>query len=347
VLDTRRTLPALAVRAGVHTGPVVVGDLGTGERGRKQALGTAMNIAARLQGIAPPGTVVMSDATERLVAGMFLTRDLGAPPLKGIEEPIRACVVLESTGVRSRLDTDPSYVAPLIGRERELTELRGYWQQARSGSGQVALISGEAGLGKSRLVRRFMGQVADAGDGRAFEWRCSPFHTSTPFHPIVESLEHYLGIERGAPREHIGPRIQKFLSTVWMPSAEESAVVEASNLIGEMVSGGTSAVETSSETALVRRSRTLNLLCDLVRAQASSHPPPVSIAYEGMTFPAPVGGAFEGFSSADVNDAGQVVFYAKSTAGGCGLFLGDGTSLTMLAWDAALRTSMSQVARHK
>ena len=135
---------------------------------------------------------------------MFTSEDMGLVDLKGIPNPVRAHVVLESTGVRGRLDASAGRPALMIGRQQELTSLGEYWQQTRLGRGQVVLISGDAGIGKSRLVRRFTESVTGADAARAFEWRCSPFHTSTPFHPIVDSLEHHLGAERGASRDQIG-----------------------------------------------------------------------------------------------------------------------------------------------
>jgi class 3 adenylate cyclase/tetratricopeptide (TPR) repeat protein len=267
VLNSRHTLAPAVVRVGVHTGPVVVGEFGTGDRGKKQALGRAMNIADRLQKAARPGTVVISDVTERLVSGMFASDDLGLLHLKGIEEPVRAFVVVGSTGRRTRVDPHPG---PLVGRERELAELETQWQQARLGRGRVVLVSGEAGIGKSRLVRHFVESLK--GSGRVFEWRCSPFHTSTPLHPLVERLRHHLGIERSGLSDSIGPRIRDLISATAL-HFEEAELLEASELIGEMVSPRKAVdARAASETPPVRRSRTLDLLCHLARAQASIHP---------------------------------------------------------------------------
>jgi class 3 adenylate cyclase len=271
--DASHRPSSLVVRIGIHTGPVTVAELGNDEPGTKQPLGPSLNVAARLQAIAAPGAIVVSDATKQLVAGLFSTEEMGALQLKGIPDPVRAHVVVESTDVRGRLDASLEYAAPLIGRERELTGLRGYWQQAQRGQGQVVLISGDAGIGKSRLVRRFTELVTDGDDGRAFEWRCSPFHTSTPFHPIVDSLEQHLGLERGTSRDQIGSRIHALLETSGLRLEDGSDLGQASGLISDMVSPGTLDSETlAHETPPVRRSRTLNVLCDLARAQARHHP---------------------------------------------------------------------------
>jgi class 3 adenylate cyclase len=172
--DAARPLPPLAVRIGIHTGIVVIGNVGAGEHGKRQALGVAMNVAARLQRVAAPQSVVMSQATERLVSGMFVSRDLGTPTLKGIDTPIRAFAVLGSTGVHARHVTS---TAAMVGREGPLRQLYASWQRARAGHGHSVLVAGDAGIGKSRLVRRFIERLEQEGSGRGFEWRCS---RSTP-----------------------------------------------------------------------------------------------------------------------------------------------------------------------
>jgi class 3 adenylate cyclase/tetratricopeptide (TPR) repeat protein len=267
ILNSRAPLPALAIRVGVHTGPVVVGDVGTGEHGRRQALGRAMNIAARLEQIASPGAVVISEATQRLVSGMFVTEDLGLVRLKGIEERLRAFVVVGSTGQRSRLDAG---AAPFMGRARELAELQSCWHKARRGEGQVVLISGDAGIGKSRLVRQFVESLE--GERRTFEWRCSPFHTSTPLHPLTERLRQHLGIEREPLSEPIAPRIRALVAASGR-YVDDANFVEASELVADLVSPPSAvAGRAPSETPAVRRFRTLDLLCELARAQAQSRP---------------------------------------------------------------------------
>jgi class 3 adenylate cyclase/tetratricopeptide (TPR) repeat protein len=269
-LGPGRKPPTLSVRIGINFGPVVVGELGAGELVQRQALGITMSVAARLQDMAQPGTVVISEATKGLVPGMFVTEELGLWPLKGDGGSVRAHVVRASTGVRSRLDTYSGYTAPVIGRERELADLSSCWKQVLRRHGQVVLISGEAGIGKSRLVRRFRELVSYSDDGRMFEWRCSPFHTGTPFHPIVESLEQHVGVGPGESRDQTSRRIKDALAQRRLHSEDESELNEASGLIAEMVSPGLQNADNASpQTADVRRSRTLDLLCDLVRAQAN------------------------------------------------------------------------------
>ncbi len=186
----------LAARVGIHTGPVVVGEMGAGARSETLALGDTTNIAARLESVAEPDSLVISGATLRLVPGLFATQDLGTPVLKGISEPIRAHAVLRATGVRSRLDVDPSRLTPLVGREPELELLLGRWEQVQEGEGQAVLVSGEAGLGKSRLLQAFRERLAETPHGW-LECRCSPYTQGSAFHPVLELVEQGLGFQEG------------------------------------------------------------------------------------------------------------------------------------------------------
>src|SRR5262249_45827591 len=182
----------LAVRLGVHTGLVVVGAMGAGGRQEALALGDTPNIAARLQGLAAPDTVVVSDTTWRLVQGYFAGHDLGPQTLKGVETPVPVYRVLGTSGAQSRLDiVSPRGLTPLVGREAEVALLRERWAQARDGLGQVVLLSGEAGIGKSRLVQVLYEHVAAEPHAR-LEWRCSPYAQQSPLHPVIAHLHRLL-----------------------------------------------------------------------------------------------------------------------------------------------------------
>ncbi len=144
----------LTVRLGVHTGPVVVGEMGGGGRHENLATGETVNIAARLEGLAQPNTVVISDTTYQLIEGYFDCDDLGTQPLKGVATPMQAYCVLQATGAQGRLDVAMIRgLTPLVGREQEVGLLIERWAQVREAQGQVILLSGEAGIGKSRLVQ--------------------------------------------------------------------------------------------------------------------------------------------------------------------------------------------------
>jgi hypothetical protein len=161
----------LAVRVGVHTGLAVVGEMGGG--GRHEQL---PNIAARLQALAEPGSVVLSAVTYGLVQGYFACHDLGAQMLKGLSRPVKVHRVLHESGAQSRLDVAVSRgLTPLMGRETEVTLLRERWTQVDEGQGQVVVLSGEAGIGKSRLVQALEDHIA-AEPHLRWECRCSPYH---------------------------------------------------------------------------------------------------------------------------------------------------------------------------
>ena len=182
----------LAARLGIHTGLVVVGAIGVRGRQEQLALGDTPNVAARLQGLAAPDTVVVSDATWRLVQGYFAGHDLGPQTLKGVETPVQVYRVLGTSGAQSRLDVvSPRGLTPLVGREAEVTLLRERWVQARDGLGQVVLLSGEAGIGKSRLVQGLQEHIAAEPHAR-LEWRCSPYAQQSPLHPVMEHLHRLL-----------------------------------------------------------------------------------------------------------------------------------------------------------
>jgi class 3 adenylate cyclase/predicted ATPase len=186
----------LAVRLGIHTGLVVVGAMGTGGRQEQLALGDTPNIAARLQGLATPDTVVVSDATWRLVQGYFACDDLGRQFLKGVEAPVQAYRVLGASGAQSRLDVvSPHGLTRLVGRETEVAVLCERWALARDGLGQVVLLSGEAGIGKSRLVVALKEQVADEPHIR-WECRCSPYFHDSALYPLIELAQRALQFGR-------------------------------------------------------------------------------------------------------------------------------------------------------
>jgi class 3 adenylate cyclase len=149
--------PSLQTRVGIATGLVVVGDLTeSAEAQQRGIVGETPNLAARLQGIAEPNTVVIAEVTRRLLGNLFELRDLGAIDLKGIAEPVHAWMVLRATTVESRFEAlHPSSLTALIGREEETELLLRRWSRAKRGEGQVVLISGEPGNGKSRLTAAF------------------------------------------------------------------------------------------------------------------------------------------------------------------------------------------------
>ncbi|MBI3628797.1 MAG: AAA family ATPase, partial [Candidatus Rokubacteria bacterium] len=182
----------LAVRVGIHTGLVVVGEVGAGRKHEQLALGETPNVAARLQGLAEPGTVVISGATRRLVQGAFVLRDLGRQALKGVVAPMAVFHVLGESEVQSSLDVPAAAgLTPLVGREQEAGLLLDRWEQVTEGQGQVVLLSGEPGIGKSRLVQVVKDRVAGSPH-RRLECRCSPYYTHSPLYPVIDLLPRVL-----------------------------------------------------------------------------------------------------------------------------------------------------------
>jgi TOMM system kinase/cyclase fusion protein len=180
----------LAARLGIHTGLVVVGDVGGGMRQEQLALGETPNLAARLQGIATPNTLIVSAATVQLLGGFFTYQALGTSLLKGLAQPVEVYQVLHESMARSRLEAIGSIgLTPLVGREQEIGLLRERWAQVKDGSGHVVLLSGEAGIGKSRLVEVLKDQVASEPQAWLTPCQCSPYYQNTALYPMIDLLE--------------------------------------------------------------------------------------------------------------------------------------------------------------
>jgi class 3 adenylate cyclase/tetratricopeptide (TPR) repeat protein len=193
---------SLQMRIGINTGLVVVGKIGDDLRMDYTAVGDTTNLAARLQQMAQPGSVVISATTHQHVAGFFDTRDLGERPVKG-RAPVRAFEVLRPRGRRTRFDVAVERgLTPLVGRERELATLRERIREVKAGRGQVVGIAAEAGMGKSRLVLEFRRALAQAGEAVTWlEGHCISFGQASPFLPLIELLRENFQIDEldGAP----------------------------------------------------------------------------------------------------------------------------------------------------
>jgi predicted ATPase/class 3 adenylate cyclase len=187
---------SLQVRVGVATGLVVVGDLvGSGEAQERGVVGETPNLAARLQGIAAPNTIVIAEGTRRLLGNLFELEDLGPKDLKGIAGPVRAFAALRARSVESRFEAlHTSGLTALVGREEETELLLRRWSKAKSGEGQVVLIGGEAGIGKSRLTAALMESLGGEPHTR-LRYFCSPQHTDSALYPIIGQMERAAGLE--------------------------------------------------------------------------------------------------------------------------------------------------------
>ncbi len=211
----------LDVRLGVHVGAVVVGEMGGGEHRERLAVGDAPNIAARLQAIAQPGEVVISEVTLRLVPGLFVTEDLGYTELKGVREPLRIYRVVQPSGIPGRV-RDSSRLTPFVGREQELEFLLDRWVAVEEGEGQVALISGDAGVGKTRMINALRDRLSE----RPHSWlecTATEIAAKTAFHPLVELIQEGLGLEEKDTSEtrlrrlEIGVEITGLSTTTLVP----------------------------------------------------------------------------------------------------------------------------------
>jgi class 3 adenylate cyclase len=187
---------SLQTRVGIATGLVVVGDLiGSGDTQERSMIGETPNLAARLQGIAEPNSVVICDSTRRLLGNIFELKDLGfRDDLKGVGEATRAWAALRASSVASRFEAlHAGDLTALVGREEECELLLRRWARAKSGEGQVVLLSGEAGIGKSRLTAALLERIAAEPHTR-LRYLCSPQHTDSALYPIIDQMERAAGL---------------------------------------------------------------------------------------------------------------------------------------------------------
>jgi len=220
----------LRTRVGIATGLVVVGDLiGAGEAQERGIVGETPNLAARLQGIAEPNTVVIADSTRRLVGNLFELEDLGPKDLKGIAGPARAWAALRTGSVESRFEAlHATGLSALVGRDEESELLFRRWSRAKSGEGQVVLLAGEAGIGKSRLTAALLERLAAESHTR-LRYFCSPQHTDSALYPIIGQMERAAGLGHDDKPQ---ARLDKLDAVL----AQTSTSTQDAALIAEMLS---------------------------------------------------------------------------------------------------------------
>jgi class 3 adenylate cyclase len=225
-----KTHAPLQTRVGIATGLVVVGDLiGAGASQEQAIVGETPNLAARLQGVAEPSAVVIAESTRKLLGNLFELEDLGAKDLKGVGGPVRAFAALRASSVESRFEAmHATGLTTLVGREEELDLLLRRWKRAKTGEGQVVLISGEPGIGKSRLTAALFESLADEPHTR-LRYFCSPQHTDSPFYPISGQFERAAGFALGDTSQTKLDKLDALLAST------STSVLDAS-LFAEMLS---------------------------------------------------------------------------------------------------------------
>ena len=229
-LDILAALPTLKLahpiqaRIGIHTGPVVIGSVGGGEHTEQLALGETPNIAARVQGTATPNTVVISTDTYHLVQGFFVCDDLGPQELKGLSSPLTLYQVTGEDEAQNRFDVSVRQgLTPLVGREEEVELLLRRWERAKAGNGQVVLLSGEAGIGKSRLVQMLRDHSHNEPH-LSILCRCSPFYQNSALYPIIARMQQVLQFTKDDTAETKLNKLIQSLEPVDMTDEETVAL---------------------------------------------------------------------------------------------------------------------------
>jgi class 3 adenylate cyclase/tetratricopeptide (TPR) repeat protein len=201
IIDTVRMMKAadgtaLATRIGIATGVVIVGDLiGSGATQEAAVVGETPNLAARLQGVAEPNQIVLPKETQRLLGNNYKLRSMGDQALKGISGSVEAFVVEGEATVESRFAARQSgTLTPIVGRDREIELMLERWAQARSGQGQLLIVSGEAGIGKSRITRAVIDEIGRDDHIRMMTYQCSPYHADSAFYPVIQQMLFAAGI---------------------------------------------------------------------------------------------------------------------------------------------------------
>jgi hypothetical protein len=266
-LETPAGVPP-AARVGIATGLVMVGELiGAGAAQEQTVVGETPNLAARLQILAAPGTVVISQATRRLVGGLFELADLGPRRLKGFAEPLAAWRVEGEGRAEGRFEAlHGEHLTPLVGREHELGILLERWAWARDGDGQVVLLSGEPGIGKSRMIRTLRERLGDEPH-TALSHYCSPHHTNSALYPMIELLERAARLDREAPPEAQLARLEAVLDLA--SDRLDEAVPLLAALLGMRTGERYPAPTLTPE---MQKRRTLQALVDQLAALAARQP---------------------------------------------------------------------------
>ena len=262
-----KTHAALQTRVGIATGMVVVGDLiGWGASQQQSIVGETPNLAARLQAIAEPSSVVIGESTRRLLGNLFELDDLGAKDLKGITGPVRAWAALRGSSAEGRFEAmHETGLTALVGREDELELLLRLWSRAKTGEGQVVLLSGEAGIGKSRLTAALLERRA-AEPHTCLGYFCSPQHTDSALYSIISQMERAAGFAHGDTAQAKLDKLDTLLAQSLTPRQDVAIFAEMLSLPND---GRYPTLELASQQ---RRQRTLEALTAQIKALAQQSP---------------------------------------------------------------------------
>jgi AAA ATPase domain/Adenylate and Guanylate cyclase catalytic domain len=272
-----KTQAPLQTRVGIATGLVVVGDLiGSGASQEQAIVGETPNLAARLQGVAEPNSVVIAESTRKLLGNLFELEDLGAKDFKGIAGSVGAWTALRPASVESRFEAmHASGLTELVGREEELELLARRWAKTKSGEGQVVLLSGEAGIGKSRLTAALMERLTTEPHTR-LRYFCSPQHTDSAFFPIIGQMERAAGFTHA---DTVQVKLDKLDAVLALSSTSKQDAA----LFAEMLSlPNDGRYPTLEMTPQQRRQKTLEALT--AQLEALSHQKPVLMIFQPQPF---------------------------------------------------------------
>lgn len=258
----------VAVRLGLHTGVAVVGTVGSGARSEQLAMGDTPNIVARLQSLAAPNTVVLSAITARLLHGAFALENAGVHQLKGVADPMAVCRVLSPNEPTSdEAEPAPANMPFLVGREAELGLLLRRWEQSKVGLGQVVLLGGEAGIGKTALVEVLRTHVTREGY-TYIRFRGSPYHTHSALYPVIEHVRRVVRLDRHDSPENTLDKLERVLQGSRLPLAEVVPLFAALLAVSLPDERYPAPILTPQQ----QRQQTLDALVDWVVAEAERRP---------------------------------------------------------------------------
>ncbi|HET9247845.1 MAG TPA: AAA family ATPase, partial [Xanthobacteraceae bacterium] len=263
-----KTRAVLRTRVGIATGVVVVGDLiGSGDTQERSIVGKTPNLAARLQGIAEPNTVVICDSTRRLLGNLFELKDLGPRnELQGVGQAVRAWAALRASSVASRFEAlHANGMTPLVAREEEFELLRRRWERAKNGEGQVVLLSGEAGIGKSRLTAALLESVAAEPHTR-LRYFCSPQQRDSALYPIIGQMERAAGLTHDDSPQTRLDKLDALLAQTSTSALDAALFVEMLSLAND---GRYPTIELTPQQ---RRQRTLEALTTQIETLTRASP---------------------------------------------------------------------------